>query len=264
MKRPRKASILIIEDDRTQNVELARFFRRHGFSCSTTADGADGMTKALEKVPDVIILDWQLPSLSGPEVVRAIKPHLAHSFMVIVSVRNDPTERVHALALGADDYFHKPIPLQELLLKIHGSLKIRYAPNDRIIESQFITINADNRVVILALEETGDSIELDTLSTKEFDLLWYLMTSSGKVLQREQLMDSLQVAEKDYRVIDHYVNRLRKKLRDGMSLISKNKNIFNSAYPIRTYLGVGYKFTCEFEQKPSVLEEVRCFGKVAR
>jgi len=220
--------ILIIEDDS----RIARFLelelRHEGYQVETASDGRSGLEKALNNNPDLVILDLMLPLLSGIEVLRRIR-RVSDLPVIMLTAKDDVSDKVVGLDSGADDYVTKPFAIEELLARIRVALKRRNNTVKRendIIRAGELLLNKTKRTVTCRDEEIP-------LSKKEYDLLEYLMENRGIVLTREQLLEKVWGYDYygDTNVTDVYIRYLRAKIDQK----------YNLSY-IKTVRGVGYIF----------------------
>jgi two-component system phosphate regulon response regulator PhoB len=227
------ATILIVEDEEDVALLLRYNLEAEGFRVLTAATGDEAVERVREGVPDLILLDWMLPGLSGIELCRRWRSREETSRIpiIMITARGEEEERVRGLATGADDYVVKPFSIPELLARINALLR-RSSPQ-----------------LITAVLKAGD-LELDRTSHRvrrggrevhlgppEYRLLEYLMRHPGRVYSREQLLDGVWGNEVyvDERTVDVHVGRLRK-------AINRNRD----ADPIRTVRGAGYAFDERF------------------
>ncbi|AGI39452.1 response regulator [Thermoclostridium stercorarium subsp. stercorarium DSM 8532] len=220
--------ILIIEDD----TRLARFLelelRHEGYEVEIAYDGRSGLEKALSNNPDLVILDLMLPLLSGIEVLRRIRK-VSDMPVIMLTAKDDVSDKVVGLDSGADDYVTKPFAIEELLARIRVALKRRDNSAKResdIIRAGDLVLNKAKHTVMYKDEEI-------TLSKKEYDLLEYLMENRGIVLTREQILEKVWGYDYfgDTNVTDVYIRYLRAKIDQK----------YNLSY-IKTVRGVGYIF----------------------
>jgi len=230
------ASILIVEDEEPIQILLTYNLQAEGFRVRATANGEDVAHLVNEERPDLIVLDWMLPGISGIEVCRLIRsrPETRDIPVIMLTARGEENERVRGLATGADDYIVKPFSVPELLARIKTILR-RVNP-DAIAErlkAGDIALDRRTRSVTRATRATRDI----TLSPTEFRLLEYLMQSPGRVYSRSQLLDAVWGRDiyVDERTVDVHVGRLRKCLKRGREID-----------PIRTVRGMGYSFDERF------------------
>jgi two-component system phosphate regulon response regulator PhoB len=223
------ARILIVEDEEPLTMLLRYNLEAAGYVVDSVARGDEAELKLRESTPDLIVLDWMLPGLSGIELCRRLRARTSTAQLPIImlTARGEETDRVRGLATGADDYIVKPFSVPELLARVSALLR-RAKPErvNAILSIGDITLDRERRRVLRG----DDEIEL---GPTEFRLLEYLMQSPGRVFSREQLLDGVWGSDVyiDERTVDVHVGRLRKALSPG-----------READPIRTVRGSGYSF----------------------
>lgn len=227
------ANILIVEDEEDVALLLRYNLEAEGFRVVTAATGDEAVERVRDGVPDLILLDWMLPGLSGIELCRRwrSREETARTPIIMITARGEEEERVRGLATGADDYVVKPFSIPELLARINALLR-RSSPQ-----------------LVTSVLKAGD-LELDRTSHRvrrggrevhlgptEYRLLEYLMRHPGRVYSREQLLDGVWGNDVyvDERTVDVHVGRLRKAI-----------NRHRDADPIRTVRGAGYAFDERF------------------
>jgi two-component system phosphate regulon response regulator PhoB len=227
------ASLLIVEDEEPLQVLLTYNFQAEGFRVRGTGNGEEVETMVREEKPDLIVLDWMLPGLSGLEVCRRLRAHdeTREVPIIMLTARGEESERIRGLSTGADDYVVKPFSVPELLARVHSIL--RRANPDKVAEclaAGDIELDRKSRRV------RRDGRDVD-LSPTEYRLLEHLMQNPGRVYSRDQLLDAVWGREiyVDERTVDVHVGRLRKLLNRG-----RRKD------PIRTVRGIGYAFDERF------------------
>ena len=223
------AKILIVEDER-DIVELLRYnLRQENFKVDTVRNGADALQRAVDKPPDLILLDLMLPEVDGLIVCRLLKndPRTKNIPIVMLTAKDEESDRVAGLELGADDYITKPFSPREVVLRINAVLRRLNASNqpeeENQIETHGVVIDLDRHQV---LTEDG---AIDLTAT-EFKLITLFARSPGRVFSRNILMDTIW-GQEYYgidRTIDTHVSRLRHKLG-------------NLGTQIETVYGVGYR-----------------------
>lgn len=219
--------ILVVEDEPAQREVLAYNIRAEGYSVSTAEAGDEALLAVKETPPDLIVLDWMLPHVSGIEVCRQLKsqPETHRIPVIMLSARGEETDRVRGLETGADDYMVKPYSVAELLARIRTQLRrTRPASVGERLEYEDIRLDiAEHRAY------RGET-EMQ-LGPTEFRLLTAFMERPGRVWSREQLLDRVWGRDiyVDSRTVDVHVGRLRKALRAG-----------EQGDPIRTVRGAGY------------------------
>jgi two-component system, OmpR family, phosphate regulon response regulator PhoB len=221
------ARVLIVEDEEPLTLLLRYNLEAEGYVVETVARGDEAEIRLSENPPDLVVLDWMLPGLSGIELCRRLRARVATARLPIImlTARGEEGERVRGLATGADDYIVKPFSLPELIARI-GAL-LRRANPERIaavLKAGDIELDRERRRV----SRGGREIPL---GPTEFRLLEFLMQSPGRVFSREQLLDGVWGREVyiDERTVDVHVGRLRKALNRG-----------RESDPIRTVRGSGY------------------------
>jgi len=227
------ASLLIVEDEEPLQILLTYNFQAEGFRVRATARGDEVETLLREELPDIIILDWMLPGLSGIEVCRRLRAREETRKLpvIMLTARGEESERVRGLSTGADDYVVKPFSVPELIARVNSIL--RRANPDSVAENLAAgDIELDRRTRRVQRGER----DVD-LSPTEYRLLEHLMQNPGRVYSREQLLNAVWGHDiyVDERTVDVHVGRLRK-------LINRGRR----PDPIRTVRGVGYSFDERF------------------
>jgi two-component system, OmpR family, phosphate regulon response regulator PhoB len=227
------ASILIVEDEEPIKVLLTYNFEAQGYRVRATSSGEDVGPMIADERPNLIILDWMLPGISGIEVCRLLRarPETSDIPIVMLTARGEEAERVRGLATGADDYVVKPFSVPELLARIKSILR-RVDPDAvaEVLTAGDLSLDRTMRRVTRG----GRDINL---SPTEFRLLEHLLQSPGRVYSRAQLLDAVWGREiyVDERTVDVHVGRLRKVITRG-----------RERDPIRTVRGLGYSFDERF------------------
>jgi len=227
------ASILIVEDEEPLQILLKYNLESEGYRVLSAMSGEDVPMMISDEQPNLIILDWMLPGISGIEVCRLLraKPETRDIPIIMLTARGEETERVRGLATGADDYVVKPFSVPELLARVRTILR-RLDP-DAVADVLLLgDLSLDRRT----RRVTRASRDIN-LSPTEFRLLEHLMQSPGRVYTRSQLLDAVWGREIyiDERTVDVHVGRLRKSLTRG-----------KEADPIRTVRSMGYAFDERF------------------
>jgi DNA-binding response OmpR family regulator len=222
--------ILVIEDDPDIALSLRlKLERDGGFEVQTAHDGAEGLRLALDRPPDLVLLDVNLPGMDGFEVCRRLReePATAATPVIMLTARIGESDRVAGLDLGADDYITKPFSPKEALARIRAVLR----RSDRSEEGPEALADGPLRVDVAARRAEVAGRDLG-LTRKEFDLLVELIRQRGRVLTRERLLET--VWGYDYpgetRTVDVHVRRLRQKL--GSPVDER----------VETVVGVGYRY----------------------
>lgn len=219
--------VLVVDDEPAQRALLSYNLEASGFRVLTAQDGEEALLMITEEAPDVILLDWMLPRVSGIEVCRQIRarPEARDSAVIMVSARSDETDLVRGLETGADDYITKPYSVTELLARVRANLRrVRPAQSGQALAVGDLRLDPEAHRVTRGTRELH-------LGPTEFRLLAALMERAGKVWSREALLDRVWGRDiyVDTRTVDVHVGRLRKTLCAG-----------GEADPIRTVRGAGY------------------------
>lgn len=222
-----KPKILLIEDDQSLT-ELVRYNLDHeGFEILCTTDGEEGWLMAQETPPDLILLDWMLPNLSGIEICRRLRrhPETANVPIIMLTARAEEGDRIRGLDTGADDYITKPFSPRELIARIHAILRrIRPALSGQRLEYAGVILDSSSHKVT----RNGQSLHL---GPTEFRLLRHFMEHPSRVFSREQLLDAVWGHDVyvELRTVDVHIRRLRKAL-----------NVNGGEDVIRTVRAAGY------------------------
>ena len=202
-------TILVIEDDRALREGLALNFELHGYQVETAADGEEGMRKAFDIRPDLIILDIMLPGWSGLDILAELRSRQQDVPVLILSARGTTDNKVEGLNIGADDYLAKPFELPELLARVEAMLRRRRVdlPSEPLVVFGHVTLDRDNRRVSVRGTEVA-------LSAKEFDLLCFLALPPGRPRTREEILNNVWGwdFEGSPRTVDNFIRSLRRKL----------------------------------------------------
>jgi DNA-binding response OmpR family regulator len=220
--------ILIIEDEpqlaRHVNVAL----HRHGHEASVHHDGATGLKAALTTPPDLIILDVNLPSIDGFEVLAKLRAAKSAARVLMLTSRGEVGDRVRGLKAGADDYIPKPFAMEELVARVEALGRRVAAPMPSVaLQVADLHMNVQQRRVL----RSGEAI---ALSPREFDLLQILMEEPGRFFARTELYDRVWQREHSYdsRTVEMFITRLRKKI-DSEFPVPLIHNLRNVGYTIR-------------------------------
>jgi two-component system phosphate regulon response regulator PhoB len=225
--------IVIVEDEEPLALLLRYNLEAEGYEVETVARGDEADTRLRESVPDLVVLDWMLPGLSGIELCRRLRarPQTKALPIIMLTARGEESERVRGLSTGADDYMVKPFSVPELVARIRALL--RRARPERVAEVLTIgDIELDREKK--RVSRAGREIEL---GPTEYRLLEFLMERPGRVFSRQQLLDGVWGSDVyiDERTVDVHVGRLRKALNRG-----------RETDPIRTVRGAGYALDDRF------------------
>ncbi len=224
--------ILIVEDER----KIARFLelelQHEGYEVETAGDGRTGLEKALTWKPDLMILDLMLPELSGIEVCRRLR-HESDLPIIMLTAKDDVSDKVMGLDMGADDYMTKPFAIEELLARIRVGLKkhraVAAAPAANVLSAGKLVLDPSSYSV------TWDGMPV-SLTKKEFDLLKYLMQHKGQAVTRDALLSDVWGYDYagDTNVVDVYIRYLRHKIDEPFGVKT-----------LHTIRAVGYMFSYE-------------------
>ena len=221
------AKILVIEDEEAISQLVAYNLEKEGFAVATCMDGDEAMVVIDEEKPDLVLLDWMLPNVSGIEICRRMRGRIDTRDIpvIMLTARGEEEDRVRGLELGADDYVTKPFSMTELAARIRAVLR-RSAPGVAGDVATFADIVLDRELCRVRRGKRDVS-----LGPTEFRLLDVLMQRPGRVYSREQLLDRVwgQDIHVETRTVDVHVGRLRKAL-----------NRRGDKDPIRTVRSSGY------------------------
>jgi two-component system phosphate regulon response regulator PhoB len=205
-----RPNILITEDEAALVAMLRYNLEKEGYAVDEAADGQEALIKVSESKPDLILLDWMLPQLSGLEVCRQIRrnPETRNIPIIMVTARGEEADRVRGLDVGADDYIAKPFSPSELMARIRAVLRrVRPALAEEVLTCGDVTMDlAAHRVM-----RAGREIKL---GPTEFRLLRYFLEHPGRVLSREHLLNAVWGRDVfvEERTVDVHIRRLRKVL----------------------------------------------------
>jgi two-component system phosphate regulon response regulator PhoB len=227
------ARILIVEDEEALSMLLRYNLEAEGYEVETVVRGDDADTRLRERAPDLVVLDWMLPGLSGIELCRRLRarPETKALPIIMLTARGEESELVRGLSTGADDYIVKPFSVPELIARVRALL--RRASPERVADVLSIgDIELDREKK--RVSRAGREIDL---GPTEYRLLEFLMERPGRVFSREQMLDGVWGSEIyiDERTVDVHVGRLRKALNRG-----------RETDPIRTVRGAGYALDDRF------------------
>ncbi len=221
--------ILIVEDEPNMVAGLRDNFEYEGYQVITAGDGAEGLNRAIEDSPDLVVLDVMMPKLSGLDVCKQLKSKRPSMPIIMLTARGQEVDKVVGLELGADDYVTKPFSIRELIARVKAVLRRAHAlPKDQDTY-KFGDVEVNLRSYQVA--RRGRSVDF---SAKEFELLKYFLSHPGETLSRDRLLENVWGYEHypTTRTVDAHIVRLRQKLEP------------NPEEPrfILTVHGVGYKF----------------------
>lgn len=222
-----QAQVLLVEDEPAQREVLAYNLEAEGYLVRRAENGEDAVLQINEELPDLVILDWMMPLLSGIEVCRQLKTRddTKHIPVIMLSARSEEVDAVRGLETGADDYVIKPYSLRELMARVRTQLRrTRPATTGATLSYEGIELDPEQHRV------SRDGVQLK-LGPTEYRLLLTFMEKPGRVFSRDLLLDHVWGRDiyVDTRTVDVHVARLRKTL---------TKEGGND--PIRTVRGAGY------------------------
>lgn len=224
--------ILVVEDEDALATLLHYNLEKEGYEIGVASDGEEALVQVDERQPDLVVLDWMLPKVSGIEVCRRLRSRAETRNLPIImlTARGEESDRVRGLDTGADDYLSKPFSMSELSARIRAVLR-RIRPGlaeDRVGRGDIVIDRVAHRV-----KRGGRDVHL---GPTEFRLLDYLMQHPGRVFSREQLLDAVWGSDVyvEARTVDVHIGRLRKAL---------NRDIDDD--PIRTVRSAGYSLDVE-------------------
>lgn len=220
-------TVLVVEDEMAQREVLAYNLEAEGFRVIKAEDGEEAMLFVDEDAPDIIVLDWMMPNLSGIEVCRRLKtrPETRSIPVIMLSARSEEVDKVRGLETGADDYVVKPYSVVELMARVRGQLRrVRPSAVGLRLEYEDIVLDSETHRVSRANKPLK-------LGPTEFRLLSTFMEKPGRVWSREQLLDRVWGRDiyVDTRTVDVHIGRLRKALTQ-----------YGGGDPLRTVRGAGY------------------------
>jgi two-component system phosphate regulon response regulator PhoB len=222
-------SILIVEDEAALSTLLRYNLEREGYRVTLATDGEEALMLAEEAQPDLVVLDWMLPQLSGIEVCRRLRarPAMRNTPIIMLTARGEESDRVRGLDTGADDYIVKPFAMGEFLARMRAVLRrVRPGLAEDLLQVGEISIDRGNHRVRRSERDIH-------LGPTEYRLLDQLMRHPGRVFSREQLLDQVWGSDiyVEARTVDVHVGRLRKALNNP-----------GERDPIRTVRSAGYSF----------------------
>ncbi|MDA8395369.1 MAG: response regulator transcription factor [Candidatus Dormibacteraeota bacterium] len=220
---PRPARVLVVDDEASIRDFIEMGLSREGFTVRTAPDGRAALTAVDQFQPDLVIVDVMMPRMDGLSLTRELAGDPRRG-LIILSARDETRDRIVGLELGADDYLVKPFEFAELLARIRSVLRRRQPDQAEVLQSGDLVLDRGRR----AATYRGEPVEL---SPREFDLLYYLASHRGRVLERDRLLNAVWGVSfyGDENNLEVYVRYLRRKLGDDDRRL------------IQTVRGVGYR-----------------------
>jgi len=221
--------VLIIEDDPNVAEVVSRYLEREGYAVDTSADGLEGLERALAEPPDLVVLDLMLPSLGGLDVCRRLRAKVPVP-VIMLTARGEEVDRIAGLELGADDYVAKPFSPRELTARVKAVLR---RATGVVSAEEVEVLRAGNLEVDPVAHEARVDGQLVMLTAREFDLLAHLMRNPRRAFRREELLaDVWGFSYGDTSTVTVHVRRLREKVEADPS----------APRHVCTVWGVGYRF----------------------
>lgn len=222
-------SILIVEDDIAIREMLSHYLTAKNYQVIQAGDGFEAFDLLTTEKVDLILLDWMLPEMSGPKLIKKIRQNstIKSIPVIMLTARTDEVDKIEGLETGADDYLTKPVSLKELNARIRALIRrTQGLSEDHILTVGLIALDPENHEVKIK----GYNIDI---SATEFRLLHYFMRTPDRLHSRAQLLDQVwgQGVFIEERTVDVHVLRLRKLLKS-----------YGVEYMIKTVRGAGYRF----------------------
>lgn len=218
--------ILVVEDEEPIAEALAHILTKNKYLVDTCYDGESGYDNAMTGIYDLIILDIMLPGMNGLDILSSIRKNGISCPVLLLTAKDEISDKVKGLDSGADDYLTKPFAMEELLARIRSlSRRTDHAINDNTLSYSDITLNLQT----YELSCGGNSL---ALGLKEFSIMEYLLNNPNKVISKEKMIEKIWGYDSDaeYNNVEVYISFLRKKLRH-----------IHSGTSIKTVRGVGYR-----------------------
>ncbi len=221
--------VLVVDDDATVSEVVARYLEHAGFAVTVVADGRVALATALAELPDLVVLDLMLPGMDGLEVFTALRAQ-APVPVVMLTAKGDEADRLAGLELGADDYVTKPFSPRELVLRVQSVLRRSGGP---LSPAQATVLRDADLQVDLAAHQVLRAGEPISLTSREYDLLVFLLQHPREAFSREQLLKHVWGWEyADHSTVTVHVRRLREKVESDPRAPSRVVTVF----------GVGYRY----------------------
>ncbi|GAB3526656.1 DNA-binding response regulator [Photobacterium proteolyticum] len=217
--------ILVVEDEITLGEQIVDGLEQSGWVAELSTDGIDALYRATSEPWDAIVLDLGLPKLDGLTVLKGIRDENVSSPVVILSARNELTQRVEGLNAGADDYLTKPFQMVELVARLRAQLRRSTGNASPVIQVSGLSLDTRSSKVLY----NGEAIDLTAL---EFKVLSYMMHNADKVISRSELVEHIykQDFDRDSNTIEVFIGRIRRKIGGDV---------------IKTVRGLGYRINAD-------------------
>ncbi|MCG7587019.1 response regulator transcription factor [Photobacterium sp. OFAV2-7] len=217
--------ILVVEDEITLGEQIVDGLEQSGWVAELSTDGIDALYRATSEPWDAIVLDLGLPKLDGLTVLKGIRDENVSSPVVILSARNELTQRVEGLNAGADDYLTKPFQMVELVARLRAQLRRSTGNASPVIQISGLSLDTRSSKVLY----NGEAVDLTAL---EFKVLSYMMHNADKVISRSELVEHIykQDFDRDSNTIEVFIGRIRRKIGGDV---------------IKTVRGLGYRINAD-------------------
>lgn len=219
-------SVALLEDDQDQSNLVQSWLETEKYSVSPFFNGQSLLNELANTQFDLLLIDWELPDINGPQVMQKIRNELKQDTPIIfITSRDSEEDIVNALNAGADDYLVKPIRQFEFLARVRANTKHSKTSADKKLSAAPYEFNSSSEQVLL----NGSAIEL---SSKEFELAYYMFKNAGKLLERKQILSDVwkQEAELNTRTVDTHVSVIRKKLSISPQNGWRLKSVYGHGY----------------------------------
>lgn len=217
--------ILVVEDEITLGEQIVSGLEQSGWVAELSCDGIDALYRATSEPWDAIVLDLGLPKLDGLTVLKGIRDENVSCPVIILSARNELTQRVEGLNAGADDYLTKPFQMVELVARLRAQIRRSSGNASPVIQASGISLDTRTSKVLYL----GQAVDLTAL---EFKVLSYMMHNTDKVISRSELVEHIykQDFDRDSNTIEVFIGRIRRKIGSDV---------------IKTVRGLGYKINAD-------------------
>lgn len=223
------AKILIVEDEPNMVTGLRDNFEYEGYQVISAGDGVEGLRRALDDAPDLVVLDVMMPRMSGLDVCKQLKAKRPSLPVIMLTARGQEVDKVVGLELGADDYVTKPFSIRELIARVKAVLRrAQVLPKD---QERYSFGDVEVNLRSYQVQRGGKTVEF---SAKEFELLKYFLSHPGETMSRDRLLDEVWGYENypTTRTVDAHIVHLRQKLEP----VPEEPRFFLTVH------GVGYRF----------------------